>query len=110
MGAFILGDAAPWLRGAASTASRVISPRCVSLGCGHKAEWTGGMRLWTPGADRQLLAELTFPRVCSYCSVRHVRQYVAGDAFFALVADLASAGMLPAPDRDSLESEFSALP
>lgn len=96
---------------AAGFYGRPLHPRCATRECDGSAEWSGALRVWASGADRNgpPLVEVRFPQVCSPCTVTHVRNYVASDAFWTLVADMARAGMLPTPDRASIESEFTPL-
>jgi len=94
-----------------AAAKRLLGPRCGSLACSGPSEWSGALRVFAIGAAPPAppIVEVRFPHVCSPCSLQHVHNHIAGDAFWALVENLARAGLLPPPDRASMESEFTSL-
>lgn len=102
----LLGDRA---RNAYLATQRIVAPRCSTRACGHVAEWTGS--LFLHGAERAHgpVAILSFPRLCSECSLIHIREHIAGQHFLALVADFARAARLPPPDAASLCAEFQPI-
>jgi hypothetical protein len=95
--------------GACRAAQRIVAPRCASLACGHAAEWTGNLFLHAAERAHGPVAILSFPRLCSSCTVVHMREHIAGQHFLALVADFARAARLPPPDAASLHAEFAPI-